>query len=94
MSRSLILNVDSTGSCSEVGERTDGSSDDSIIITHRSKRLRIESESSISFSSSERETEETPILKNTASTNVFSKTTNNLFETPGPRCVPPPMLHP
>lgn len=88
MSRALISDVDSTASDSEDGERTDTSSDDSIIITHRRKRLRIESESSISSSSSE--TEETPTFTNVPPTNVFSKTTNNFFETPGPRCAPPP----
>ncbi|TBU20431.1 hypothetical protein CWI38_0072p0070 [Hamiltosporidium tvaerminnensis] len=92
MSRTIISDVDSIASDSEDGEiGGDTSSDDSIIITHRRKRLRIESESSISSSSSE--AEETPTFTNIPPTNVFSKATNNFFETPGPRCAPPPMLH-
>ncbi|TBU02440.1 hypothetical protein CWI37_0482p0030, partial [Hamiltosporidium tvaerminnensis] len=48
MSRTIISDVDSIASDSEDGEiGGDTSSDDSIIITHRRKRLRIESESSI-----------------------------------------------
>jgi hypothetical protein len=65
----------------------DTSSDDSIITTHQRKRPRIESKSSISSSSLE--AEETPTLTNIPSTKVFSKATNNFFETPGYRCVPP-----
>ncbi|KAK1348881.1 hypothetical protein CWI38_0969p0020 [Hamiltosporidium tvaerminnensis] len=78
MSRTIILDVDSIASDSEDGEiGGDTSSDDSIIITHRRKRLRIESESSISSS----EAEETPTFTNIPPTNVFSKATNNFFET-------------
>ena len=68
MSRALISNVYSTASDSVDGERTHSSSDDGIIITHRIKRLMIESESFISSSSLE-----------TDETNVFSKTTDNFF---------------
>ena len=88
MSRAIISDVDSIPSDSEDGERTDTSSDDSIIITHQRKRFRIESESSISSSSSE--TEETPTFTNILPTKLFSKATNDFFETPGPRFAPPP----
>ncbi|XP_054015940.1 uncharacterized protein LOC128896597 [Hylaeus anthracinus] len=42
MSRAIISDVDSIASDSEDGERTDTSSDDNIILTHQTKRLRIE----------------------------------------------------
>ncbi|XP_053994155.1 piggyBac transposable element-derived protein 4-like [Hylaeus volcanicus] len=44
MSRAIISDVDSIASDSEDGERTDTRSDDNIILTHQTKRLRIESE--------------------------------------------------
>lgn len=64
----------------------DVSSDDDSVVGHRRKRLRVESESSESSSSSE--TEDLTFIP-IPPTKTFSKATDDFFETPGPRRVPP-----
>lgn len=92
MSRASNSNDDSISiDCMEI-ETTD--SDDSSIILHRRRRLRIVSESSTSNSNSSSETDDTPTFSNFPLTKVFSKATNNFFETPGPKWAPPPDAKP
>jgi len=92
MPRIMVSDVDSMDSDSTESEMSDTSSGDSSVITHRRKRLRVESESSNGSSASE--TEETLTFNNILPTKVFSKGTNNFFETPGPRRAPPPDASP
>ncbi|KAI4481552.1 hypothetical protein M0802_013949 [Mischocyttarus mexicanus] len=87
MSRAFTSGDDSISSDYVESETTDSNSDDSSIIVHRPKRLRIQNESSTSNLSSE--IDETPTFANIPPTKVFSKATYNFFETSGPRRAPP-----
>ncbi|KAI4484930.1 hypothetical protein M0802_012950 [Mischocyttarus mexicanus] len=71
MSRTFTSGDDSISSDYVESETTDSNSDDSSILVHRSKRLRIQNESSTSNSSSE--TDDTPTFANIRRLSKISK---------------------